>query len=235
MAATITPAFSEKLLATFNDLGANPVHMLFNQFWKDVPEEVATAYLETMQRDPRFTPFVTEGYYAEPISLERLAECPQGSRGEAYRTFIVDNDLQEKIATDDRMFHDVMRDSGMLDGMPDELQFAILRGYQVHDFIHTVTGYRPDPRGEVAVQAFCLAQIQFPYFAMWISVVTTRSAFIDPTHTVGLMDAIAEGWQFGRTVENLQYERWEDQIDDPIADVRARYGIAPDGLGPLRS
>jgi len=232
--ATITPAFGEHLLTTCNDLSANPVHLLFNQFWKDVPAEVAAAYVTELAGDDRFGPWVEEGRYAEPLTLERVDASPAGSLGQAYRTFLVENDLEEKLATNYRAFHEALRSGGLLDGMPEPLQFAILRGFQVHDFFHVITGYGSDPLGEIAVQALCLAQMRFPYFAMWISVVTTRAAFIDPSGTVRLMDAIAAGWQYGRAIDNLHFERWEEQIDEPLADVRRRYGIAPEGGGPRR-
>jgi ubiquinone biosynthesis protein Coq4 len=44
------------------------------------------------------------------------------------------------------------------------------------------------------------------------------------------MDAITQGWHFGRTVRNLQFEKWEEMFEEPLADVRRRYGVAPEGM-----
>ena len=121
----------------------------------------------------------------------------------------------------------------MLDGMPAQLRYAMLRGFQLHDLIHVVTGYGPSPLDEISLQAFCLAQLQFPYFAMWISVVTTRMTFIDPTSIVPLMDAITQGWHFGRHVDNLQLQRWEDHLDRPLTLLRRTHGVDPAGRRPL--
>jgi hypothetical protein len=68
---------------------------------------------------------------------------------------------------------------------------------------------------------------------LWVSVVTARMTFIDPTAIVGLMDAITEGWHYGRRVDNVQTGRWEDHIDEPIGELRERHGIDPGGRRPL--
>ena len=109
------------------------------------------------------------------------------------------------------------------------MQFAVLRGFQTHDFQHVITGYGPDGLGEIALQAFCLAQIQFPYFGMWVAVTTTRMTFVQPHSIVPLMDAITDGWRLGRTVRNIQVERWESMLDAPVVELRERFGFAPGG------
>ncbi len=116
--------------------------------------------------------------------------------------------------------------------MPEPLRYAVLRGFQTHDFQHVVTGYDSSGWGEIALQAFCLAQLQFPYFGMWISVVTTRMTFVEPRSIVPMMDAITDGWRLGRQVGNIQIERWEAMLDQPLAGLRARYGIAAAGTAP---
>lgn len=189
---------------------------------------MVTAYHRQLTEGP-LAAQVAEQHFPEPLTVDRLAECPPGSYGRAVHAFVVENGLEANLATNYRAFHESLAASGMLDGMPEDMRYAVLRGFQLHDFIHVVTGYGPSPRDELALQAFCLAQLQFPYFAMWVSVVTTRMTFIDPGTIVGTMDAITEGWQFGRTVDNLQLHRWEDHIDEPIEQVRAAHGIAPEG------
>jgi ubiquinone biosynthesis protein COQ4 len=231
MTAAIDRAFAELLMRTFNDPDDLPVHLLFNQFWQHAPAEVVAAYATQFTNDHDLAAFVDAGYYAEPFTLERLASCPSGSYGRAVHGFIVDNGLEANLATNYRHFHQTLEDAGMLDGMPDPMRYAVLRGFQLHDLIHVVTGYGPSPLDEIALQAFCLAQLQFPYFAMWISVVTTRMTFIEPDSIVGIMDAITQGWQFGRQVDNLQLHRWEDHLDEPLADLRRTHRIDPAGRG----
>jgi hypothetical protein len=51
-----------------------------------------------------------------------------------------------------------------------------------------------------------------------------------PKAIVPVMDAISRGWQLGRSVENLQFARWEDAFEEPLATVRPRYGLPPEGV-----
>lgn len=233
MAAAITPKFADRFILTCNHLDQNPVHVLFNQFWEDVPPEVAEAYTRQFVDDERLAAFVAEGHYAEPLTVERLAASPPGSLGAAAHRFITGNGLEKNLATNYRRFHQALESSGMLDGMPEPLRYAVLRGFQLHDFLHVVTGYGPSPRDELALQSFCLAQLQFPYFGMWVAVVTTRMTFIAPDLIVGTMDAVTEGWQYGRSVANVQIVRWEERLDEPLADLRRSHGIDPEGRHPL--
>lgn len=226
----INQEFGKLLLTTFNDLGANPVHVLFNQWWQHAPEEVKGKYVATLMADPRYAEFVHEAYYAGPLALTEMAALPSGSLGRSYHDWIVENDLIAQIAMDYRRFHEMLEASGQLEGMPEPMRYAVLRGFQTHDFQHVVTGYDSSGRGEIALQAFCLAQIQFPYFGMWMSVVTARMTFVDPNTIIPMMDAITDGWQLGRKTRNIQCERWETMLDEPLEEVRDRYGITPSPL-----
>lgn len=229
----LDPAFVPHLVDTFNDPGTHGVHVLFNRFWAHADDATIAAYLDQLQRDEGVAAAVAARHYAEPLSLEQLAACPLGSFGRALERFVVDNGLEAKLATNYRQFHETLRSSGMLDRMPEDIAYVVLRGFQLHDCIHVVTGYGPSPRDELALQAFCLAQLRFPYFAMWMSVVTTRMTFLVPDTISGVMDAITEGWRFGRSTPSLQLERWEDYLAEPLDTLRARYGIDPGGRRPL--
>lgn len=233
MSPTIDREFADHLLRTFDDPSSYGVHILFNVFWRFAPAEVADAYAHIVLDDPVRRAIAEEGRFGEQLTLDRLAACPPGSLGQAAHAFLVDNGLEENLALNYRQFHDALAANGMLDAMPEALRFPVLRGFQLHDLLHVVTGFPPSPGGEIALQAFCLAQIQFPYFAMWMSVVTTRMTFIDPGTIVGLMDQITDGWRFGRTVQDIQLHPWDERLDEPLADLRREVGIAPEGRAPL--
>lgn len=231
----ITAEFAELFVTSVNDQTKNPTHLLFNQWWSHAPDEVRQAYVDGIVGDPRFADLISGEHYAPPMSLDDLAGLQEGSLGRTFHDWIVDNGLVEQIATDYRKFHEHLVASGHLDDMPESMQHAILRGFQNHDFHHVVTGYDSSGLGEIAVQAFCLAQMQFPYFGMWISIVTTQMTYLRPHSIVPLMDAITDGWQLGRTVDNIQVERWETMLDQPLTEVRSRYNIHPDGRAPLQA
>lgn len=226
----ITETFAPLFLQTINDTAANPVHLLFNQWWQHAPEDVVAAYREQLLGDPEFSRFAAEGHFGPVLDLDELAELPSGTLGRAYRDWIVDNNLTAQIAMNYQFFHQSLVDSGALDGMPEELQYAVLRGFQLHDFMHVLTGYDPSPQGEIALQAFSLAQLKFPYFAMWMSTVTTRMTYLDPRAITPLMDAISDGWTYGRRTRQLMLHRWEDELARPLDEVRAEWGIEPTPL-----
>ncbi|MGI8492367.1 MAG: Coq4 family protein [Acidimicrobiales bacterium] len=222
----INDEFARFLVSTFNDPDKNGVHLLFNQWSQHAPDDVKDKYVQAFVNDPRYASFLDERHYAEPLELSELAALPAGSLGRAYHDWIVDNNLTAAIATNYREFHQILDKAGMLDGMPEDMKYAVLRGFQTHDFLHVLTGYDSSGRGEIALQAFCLAQLRFPYFGMWMSVVTTRMTFVDPDMIVPIMDAITDGWRNGRRTPNLQCEKWETMLDEPLEAVRARYDVA---------
>lgn len=223
----ITDEFAPLLVRTINDLSANPVHLLFNQWWNRSTPDAVEAYTSQLLADPAFAAFVERGTYAEPLDLGGLAAMADGTLGRAYRDWIVENGLTAQIAMDYRAFHRALVDRGMLDGMPEQLQYAVLRGFQLHDFLHVLTGYDATPLGELALQAFSLAQLQFPYFAMWMAVSTARMTFVQPSSIVPLMDALAAGWQHGRRTPQISLHPWEDELERPLDELRAEWGIEP--------
>jgi ubiquinone biosynthesis protein Coq4 len=233
MTAALDRDFAPYLLRAFDDPQQYGVHQLFNDWWRFAPEEVKAKYAADFEAIPEQRAFVEEAWYAEPLELAALAALPPGSLGRAYHDFIVENGLEKNIARNYRAFHRALEAAGLLSGMPEPMRYAVLRGFQTHDFQHVVTGFDSSPRGEIALQAFCLGQIRFPYFGMWMSVVTTRMTFLDPDVIRPAMDAITAGWQLARRISNIQFEKWERQLERPLGEVRRQHGLAPGGLRPL--
>ncbi len=223
----IDAEFGGRLLLAFNSPEKLPVHQLFNEWWSHAPAEVSAGYVDQLLADDRFREFIEVGWFAEPLDLAQLGDMVEGSLGLAYHHWIVDNGLTASIAVDYRQFHEMLEGSGRLDAMPTELRFAILRGFQVHDFLHVLTGYDASPRGEIALQAFSLAQFPFPYFGMWMSIVTTQMTFHRPSMIVPTMDAISDGWQYGRATSNLMVEPWETMLEQPLDELRERLAVVP--------
>lgn len=221
--------FAALLLKTIDDPRSYGVHQLFNDWWRFAPESVKRKYLADFEAIPEQREFARERFYAEPLTLDLLAGMPAGSLGRAYHEFLVVNRLERNLAIHYRSFHEALEAAGVLDDMPEPARYAVLRGFQTHDFQHVVTGFDSSPRGEIALQAFCLAQIRFPYFAMWLSVVAARMTFLDPDAIQPAMDAITEGWTLGRRARCIHFEKWEQMLDQPLAEIRRRYRIGPTG------
>lgn len=228
----LDPAFVPKMVRTFNDSDEHGVHLLFNEWWPHAPEHTIERYLENFRATPGAESFFSESFLAKQWTIEQLAGMPPGSVGRSYHDFLAANGLESNLATNYRALHEFMAQSGNLDRMPEELRYAVIRGFQVHDILHVITGYTPGQLDELSLQAFCLAQLQYPYFGMWMATTTARMTFLQPDTIVPVMDAISGGWRYGRQVDNLQFVRWEDVFAEPLVDTRSRYGIAPEGLRP---
>jgi ubiquinone biosynthesis protein Coq4 len=138
---------------------------------------------------------------------------------------MTDNDLMERLAEGYRDLHGAFEADGKLERLPAVLRYKVLRGYQTHDLHHVLTGYPATPYGELALQAFGLAQTRFPYAAMWIAVVTAHMTFLEPSMIDPAMDAITIGWQHGRQARSIQNVKFEQMLDRPLSDVRREFRL----------
>lgn len=138
---------------------------------------------------------------------------------------MIDHDLVEELAAGYHARHDELVLSGKIDRMPPVPAYKVLRGFQTHDLHHVLTGYPPTPLGELAIQAFQLAQMDFPYAAMWISVVTGHMTLVDPLLIKPAMDAITHGWGSSRSARSIQFVKFEHRIDEPLDALRVEYGL----------
>jgi ubiquinone biosynthesis protein Coq4 len=225
MLQPIDRAFGERFLTSVDNFYAHGVHLLFNEWWDKAPADAIDKFVDAIDASPELAKFASEGWLADPLDVDALRACPAGSLGAAYRSFLVDNNLALGLAEGYRELHEQFERSGQLERMPAVLRYKVLRGYQTHDLHHVLTGYPATPLGELALQAFELAQLEFPYAAMWISVVTSHMTLVDPWLITPAMDAITDGWTFGRQARSIQFVRFEDRFDEPLENVRRDYGL----------
>ena len=79
--------------------------------------------------------------------------------------------------------------------------------------------------GELALAAYYLAQMRLPYHAMRMAVTAAHYALLEPRIITECMDAIADGWSFGRRSENINFAKWEEEIDTPLLELRQRFKL----------
>lgn len=221
----IDRAFAAKFLRAADAPLDYGVYFLFHDWWDQAPQKAIDAYVRELQSIPEAGPFIAQGYISEPLSLERLAACAPGTLGHAYRRFIIENKLEENLGRNYRRFNEELTASGKLDRLPPALSYMMVRGFQIHDFLHVLTGYEATHWGELALAAFYLAQLRFPYHAFRVAVTTAHMAFMRPGLIVEAMDAFVDGWSYGRSARNLNFERWEDELDTPLEVLRARMNL----------
>jgi ubiquinone biosynthesis protein Coq4 len=230
MAGKIDRTFGEKFLTSAEDFYAYGVHLLFNDWWDQAPADAIEKYVQAIEGHPEQGPLAAEAWYAPSLTLADLEHHGPGTLGEAYRRFMTDNDLMDRLAEGYRELHEAFEADGRLDRLPPILKYKVLRGYQTHDLHHVITGYPATPFGELGLQAFGLAQMSFPYAAMWISVVTAHMTFVDPAMIKPAMDAIARGWDHGCRSRSIQFVKFEEMLDSQLTDVRREYGIEAETL-----
>ncbi len=227
MITPIERGFGEKFLKSIDNFYSHGVDWLYNEWWETAPADAMAKYEAAILDHPEHGPLAREAWLAPDFRLAALDDCQPGTLGHAYRAFMVENDLVEHLAAGYRARHDELRASGKIDRMPDALAYKVLRGFQTHDLHHVLTGYPATPLGELALQAFQLAQMDFPYAAMWIAVVTGHMALVDPHLIKPAMDAITDGWGHGRSARSIQFIRFEDRLDQPLQSIQAEFGLRP--------
>jgi ubiquinone biosynthesis protein COQ4 len=225
MIAKIDRTFGEQFLTSIDDFYAYGVDKLFNEWWATAPADAIQKYVDAIESHPEQAPLAREQWYADPLDLASLAQYESGTLGHAYHGFTISNDLMERLAEGYREFHEQLEALGKLDAMPPVMKYKVLRGFQTHDLHHVLTGYPATPFGELALQAFQLAQMDFPYSAMWIAVITAHMALVDPLMIKPAMDAITDGWALGRRARSIQFVKFETMLDRPIVDLRREYRL----------
>jgi ubiquinone biosynthesis protein COQ4 len=220
--------FGEKFLTSIDNFYAYGVHLLFNDWWEKAPADVIAKYVAAIENHPEQGPLAKQAFYAETFSLKQLEGYAPGTLGHAYLRFMVDNNLVERLALGYRELHEEFEASGKLDTMPPIMKYKVLRGYQTHDLHHVLTGYAATPFGELALQAFQLAQQDFPYSAMTIATIVGHMTLVDPLLIKPAMDAITDGWAYGRRTQSIQFVAFEEMLDRPLRDVQREYGLGRD-------
>ena len=219
----------EKLAANFirhiEDSRSNGVPELHFRFWRRATDNARDQYLRRFRDDPNSMAWFEAGYLGNDPDFDQLLAMPADTLGNLYAQHVIDNGLNRTIASDYRAAHERLDSEGKLAGMPDEVKYAMVRGFQLHDYFHVLTGYSTDGPGEMALQAFTLAQRQLPYASLWMATLTAQMTFVHPDMTSGVMDSISDGWIFGRGARNLNFERWEERLDEPVDVLRTEFGL----------
>lgn len=201
------------------------VYFLFHDWWEGATTEAIDAYMEELHNIPGATEFLKEGYIAEPLTVEGLRDYAPGTLGAAYRDFVEENNLIENFGRDYRAFQKQLMGSGKLDRMPEDMAYMMVRGTQIHDFMHVLTGYGATIPGELALASYYLSQIRFPYHAIRLAVTMAHTALVAPKGVVPSMDAFVDGWYYGRNSNNINFEKWEERMSEPLANLQVEMNL----------
>ena len=222
--------FAEKFMVSVDRPLEYGVYYLFHDWWEGATTEAIDAYLACLHAIPGATEFLEDRYLGPQVTVEGLKQYDPGTLGHAYRKHIVDNDLIETFGSNYQTYQKELKESGKLDRMPEELAYMRLRGTQVHDFMHVLTGYDTSIVGELAIAAYTLAQVKFSYQSTRLAVTMAHTAFVAPQGIDLTMDGFVDGWAYGKHSENLYFERWEDRLGEQLSALRTEKNLrqAPD-------
>ncbi len=218
--------FAEKFLWAVDRPLEYSVYQMIHEWWSIAPEGAIEAYAAQLTSMEGASEFLPHRYLSDPFDIEDLGRQAEGTLGKAYHSFIVDNGLDANLLVNYKDAHAKLKDSSSkLDRLPDDLDYMSVRLSQIHDFAHTIAGFSPDPVGEIKMAAFHLAQLRYPYHSMRLAVVASHIAFVSPAFMEAAYDAMSIGWLMGRSAKNLHFTRWEDELETPLEDIRARLNI----------
>lgn len=145
------------------------------------------------------------------IDYAALRRLPDGTLGREYARFLDDNGI-----TPDAF--ETPPDVG------DELAaYVMLRMRQTHDLWHVLTGYTPDVRGEILLQAFTYSQTRAPS-ALIIALFGAARWSI---HWSDQFRELREAFARGKRTGFLPTFRWEEHWETPVAELRALLACPP--------
>ncbi len=152
--------------------------------------------------------------YRPRIDMDVLRALPHGTFGRATAEFLDDNGLS------------FVQVSDAVDLEIRERNAYGIRYAATHDLFHVLLGYGSDWVGEMGVLAFTCGQD----YNRTIWVQAAFAWLLYPVWSGGRLGALRAAWRSGydrgRRAPFLLAERLEDQLDQPLSEVRARYGLA---------
>ncbi|MDS3862221.1 Coq4 family protein [Thermosynechococcaceae cyanobacterium BACA0444] len=150
----------------------------------------------------------------DSLDLEALLKLPRESLGFQYANMLTQGgfnaDFFPRVPTDD------------------VLDYIRLRVRQTHDIWHVVTGFGTDEAGEIAIQAFGLAQMHYPS-AVLIIVSGIMAAIKHPDQLNMTVEKVYQGYQLGQNAGPFWGQKWELAWEKPVTDWRAELKVAPSG------
>jgi ubiquinone biosynthesis protein COQ4 len=169
--------------------------------------EAMAVATQHMLADPDISVLAQEKYLAPVPDIDRLLQCPPGSLGHTYATYISTSGF-------DPAFYRSM-------SIEDDTSYLLLRLRQTHDIWHVVTGFSTDVPGELGLKAFELAQTRRTMAGILMAGGFLKCLLQTPAELDVLLDRIARGYRMGTQAKSLLAQKWELAWDKPLADWRS--------------
>jgi len=152
---------------------------------------------------------------SELVDYAYLRRLPATTLGGAYARHLDDNGITADYqAAATRHVDD-----------PD-MAYLMRRFRQTHDVWHALLGIGITGHEEVLIHWFSWGQLRLPVSAM-IMVFGSLKHLVFEKRWQAIRHSALEAYRAGRDAAPLLGVSWEDLWEQPLADVRARYGIHP--------
>jgi ubiquinone biosynthesis protein COQ4 len=149
--------------------------------------------------------------YIAPIPyLDVLQLLPQGTLGREYAEFVTRNGF-------DANFYRKMEPK-------DISSYLLLRLRQTHDIWHVITGFDVNVPDEIGLKAFELAQTRRPVAGVLVTGGFIKS-FLSSKDVNTMLASIGKGYRMGLEAQPLLAQKWEEQWETPLQELRAELGI----------
>jgi ubiquinone biosynthesis protein COQ4 len=173
--------------------------------------ELYQHFIEYAHADTEVDRILQERYLATEPDLNALLHYPAGSLGECYARSMVNAQL-------DPNFYPKLV-------IEDDYSYIAIRLRQTHDIWHIVTGFGTDLGGEMALQAFTLAQTHSP-----LAVAILSSSIVHMLKVSGPLNAIVgnmqQGWNIGIQAKPFLAQKWEEAWEKPLVQWRLELNVA---------
>ncbi len=152
---------------------------------------------------------------SDRVDFARLRTLPATTFGGAYARHLDDNGITADYqAAATRHVDD-----------PD-IAYLMRRFRQTHDVWHTLLGLGIAGHEEVIIHSFSYGQLRLPVSAL-IMVFGTMKHLVLERRWGALRHSMLDAYRAGRDAAPLMSVYWEDEWDEPLDAVRARYRLQP--------
>jgi ubiquinone biosynthesis protein COQ4 len=144
------------------------------------------------------------------VDFDALARLPDGTLGREYVRFLRDNAIVPDV---------FQRPAGL----DERVAYAVQRIRQTHDLWHVLTGYTPDIRGEILLQAFTFAQLGAPSAFAIAFFGTLRHGL----RLKGFFRDLRAAIRRGKATRPLATFRWEEHWAESVSRLREQLTCPP--------
>jgi ubiquinone biosynthesis protein Coq4 len=157
--------------------------------------------------------------YLPPIRLEALRQMPDGSFGREYARHMDALKLQP-FDVSERVEREVI-----------ERNVFATRYAVTHDIFHLLLGFDTTWAGEMGVLAFAAAQGYTRTQYVGLALAAVLYPLFSPRMTARIWRNLRRGWRLGKQAKFLLGQRFEEQWERPLVEVRRALGL-PEAPGP---